>query len=537
MEAERGYRPVPVVDLTVTASTETTPELFYETLNPLGEESHHEDLPSSYTVFKNQIVAESLESCVENSTPELDYFSLSDVVEPEPIYLELKDPPSIQPASYADLSLKRPSSKKGVSRAGGRIRSPMLQLHKEIVDFCEFISPTPEEQESRSAAINYVSEVIRYIWPLSKVEVFGSFKTGLYLPTSDVDVVILESNVRTPQIGLQALAKALSKKKIAKKIQVIAKARVPIIKFVEKQSGISFDISFDVINGPEAANFMMDAVAKIPPLRPLCMILKIFLQQRELNEVYSGGIGSYALLAMLIAYLQMQWKGQNNYGKRTVLEHNLGVLLVNFFDFYGRKLNIWDVGISCGSGGNFFLKRNKGFLQEERPHFISIEDPQAPDNDIGKNSYNYFQVRSAFAMAHSLLTDGNTIMALSPKRSILGIIIRPDPALVKRKAQSDWIRSWLSGEEETATRAGPSYGEMLGNWQLDDDDPLPRGNPTQDIVGDDVSFPASKKRSSRAEVKGCETKKRREELKEGCGKEARARRRKSDRHVEASTAA
>lgn len=78
-------------------------------------------------------------------------------------------------------------------------------------------------------------------------------------------------------------------------------------------------------------------MAKIPPLRPLCLILKVFLQQRELNEVwgfimpsfckecvlilpmtpmhfvirsfvlkvYSGGIGSYALLTMLIAHLQV----------------------------------------------------------------------------------------------------------------------------------------------------------------------------------------------------------------------------------------
>jgi non-canonical poly(A) RNA polymerase PAPD5/7 len=43
----------------------------------------------------------------------------------------------------------------------------------------------------------------------------------------------------------------------------------------------------------------------LPPLRPLCLVLKIFLQQRELNEVYQGGIGSYALLVMLLAHLQV----------------------------------------------------------------------------------------------------------------------------------------------------------------------------------------------------------------------------------------
>ncbi|KAG4987064.1 hypothetical protein JHK82_034684 [Glycine max] len=59
--------------------------------------------------------------------------------------------------------------------------------------------------------------------------------------------------------------------------------------------------SFDIDNGPKAAEYIQEAVVKWPPLRPLCLILKVFLLQRELNEVYSGGIGSYALLAMLMA--------------------------------------------------------------------------------------------------------------------------------------------------------------------------------------------------------------------------------------------
>jgi hypothetical protein len=29
---------------------------------------------------------------------------------------------------------------------------------------------------------------------------------------------------------------------------------------------------------------------------------------------------------------------------------------IKFFDFYGRKLNNWDVGISCNSARTFFLK-------------------------------------------------------------------------------------------------------------------------------------------------------------------------------------
>lgn len=81
-------------------------------------------------------------------------------------------------------------------RASSRFRSPMVQLHKEMLHFSDFISPTSEEQASRDAVVQRVSEVIKYIWPHCSVKVFGSFGTGLYLPTSDIDVVILNSKVK-----------------------------------------------------------------------------------------------------------------------------------------------------------------------------------------------------------------------------------------------------------------------------------------------------------------------------------------------------
>jgi hypothetical protein len=63
-----------------------------------------------------------------------------------------------------------------------------------------------------------------------------------------MQVVIFDSRVKTPQVGLYALAKALSQKGVAKKIQVIAKARVPIVKFVERKSEIAFDIRLNCVS-------------------------------------------------------------------------------------------------------------------------------------------------------------------------------------------------------------------------------------------------------------------------------------------------
>ncbi|KAK3161539.1 hypothetical protein QOZ80_1BG0078380 [Eleusine coracana subsp. coracana] len=426
MEAETAattffYNTLP--GLTLAFSPEEAFDDAAEALQVSGASREDEgDATTTYAVFRNEITAAGDPL---KDIPAADFFSLDVSASVE------AEPGSPQTPAAASAVAPTPSSSRAAEeqpaqgserawfRGGRRFRSPMLQLHKEILDFCDFISPSAEEQSSRSAAVQAVSDVVKHIWPQCKVEVFGSFRTGLYLPTSDIDVVVFESRVKTPQVGLYALAKALSQQGVAKKIQVIAKARVPIVKFVERKSGIAFDISFDVDGGPQAADFIKDAVKKLPGLKPLCMILKVFLHQRELNEVYTGGIGSYALLTMLITHLQLVWGGKDILGYRQSKEHNLGILLIKFFDFYGRKLNHWDVGISCNSAKTFFLKSEKDFVNLDRPHLLAIQDPMLPDNDIGKNSFNYFKVKSAFSKAYSVLTDANLISSLGSNRSIL----------------------------------------------------------------------------------------------------------------------
>ncbi|KAK4804192.1 hypothetical protein SAY86_004009 [Trapa natans] len=462
-------------------STATADNCLYETLGSLSsplsgysnQSSEHPQSVEHYSVFRNEISLSSPDlDSVAAAAP--DFFSLD--VDDEAEFLEQNPAPS----PFREPAREPPQREDELPRFEGgwfggnsRFKSPLLQLHKEILDFSNFLSPTPEEQATRNSAVESVFGVIKYIWPNCTVEVFGSFQTELYLPTSDIDVVIFSSGIQSPQLGLYALSRALSQKCIAKKIQVIAKARVPIIKFIEKKSGVSFDISFDVQNGPAAAEYIKGVLSKCPSIRPLCLILKVFLQQRELNEVYSGGIGSYALLTMIMVLLRTVRERQVS------PEHNLGVLLIHFFDFYGLKLNTSDVGISCREGGTFFLKSSRGFVSNNKGRpVIAIEDPQAPENDIGKNSFNYSQIRSAFQIAFNTLTSSKILTSLGPNRSILGTIIRPDPVLLKRKGGCNGdvtFESLLPGAGEPLERIHGNGQDIFCNWQWDDEELLPRG--------------------------------------------------------------
>ncbi|PRW59743.1 non-canonical poly(A) RNA polymerase PAPD5 [Chlorella sorokiniana] len=330
------------------------------------------------------------------------------------------------------------------------IRSPLLRVHQEIVEFCRYLAPSPAEAAARQAAIDRIEDVVTSIWPKAcriedvvtsiwpkaRVEVFGSFATGLYLPTSDVDAVIMGSGCSDVPQGLKALANALARRNMAKNMQVIAKAKVPIVKFEDAETGYAFDVSFDVANGPEAAENVRALMDSLPPMRPLVMVLKVFLQQRELNEVYSGGLGSYALLVMVAAFLQLHpsrvqaGSGYGYKGKRGAaeeIEGSLGVLLVDFLRLYGRALNNQEVGVSCRRGGSYFSKRQKGFFQPDRPFLYAVEDPNDPSNDLGRNSYNISRVRMAFDWAYCQL-----VAPSEPDVSLLQRIIRLDPVLFER---------------------------------------------------------------------------------------------------------
>lgn len=45
----------------------------------------------------------------------------------------------------------------------------MMLDFTEIVDFCDFLSPTSEEEAARNTAVEGVFDVIKHIWPHSKV--------------------------------------------------------------------------------------------------------------------------------------------------------------------------------------------------------------------------------------------------------------------------------------------------------------------------------------------------------------------------------
>ncbi|KAF9923630.1 hypothetical protein FBU30_006353 [Linnemannia zychae] len=284
-------------------------------------------------------------------------------------------------------------------RQYSKLPSVPIMLTQELKDFVDFLSPTREEHQVRKYVIQHIAKTVSELWPDAEVHVFGSYDTQLYLPSSDLDLVVLRSRTFNKD-DLYKLSNHMKRKQIATDVSVIAKARVPIIKFKERISQIPVDISFNITNGIESAEIVRKYMESTPALRSLTMLIKHFLMIKGHNEVFQGGIGSYTTMIMILSFLQMHPQVQAN---MIDPEDNLGVLLIEFFELYGLCFNYSQVGLSVANGGSYFTKppNNNGFNKEL---LLSSIDPNDPTNDTAKGSYMLRLIREVFVGAYGALT-------------------------------------------------------------------------------------------------------------------------------------
>lgn len=87
---------------------------------------------------------------------------------------------------------------------------------------------------------------------------------------------------------------------------MLAKTKVPIVKFVTSHGRFPVDISINQANGVSAVGIVKNFLEELPALRPLVLIVKSFLSQRSMNEVFTGGLGSYSIVCLVTSFLQVR---------------------------------------------------------------------------------------------------------------------------------------------------------------------------------------------------------------------------------------
>lgn len=230
------------------------------------------------------------------------------------------------------------------------------------------------------------SDEIKHFFPENLLKLVCTY---FYFPLcSDIDLVIFGDWSDLP---LRTLEQALLARGIADPdtLKVLDKAAVPIVKMKDKLTGVRVDISFNMDTGLRAAELVKLFKRKYPPLPKLIYVLKQFLLQRDLNEVGCGGLEEFPVFKcpnddvflgfhrrsfLLRAYLDggqlpaaslprqpgipdlpdssFSMVAKDDLFQASNSNANLGVLLVEFFETYGRHFNYAKSAIRVNDEGS-----------------------------------------------------------------------------------------------------------------------------------------------------------------------------------------
>ncbi|EEZ98847.1 poly(A) RNA polymerase gld-2 homolog A [Tribolium castaneum] len=136
----------------------------------------------------------------------------------------------------------------------------------------------------------------------------GSTMSGFALEGSDIDICLLTKPISSePRIDslhhLDYLQHALLENGLASEAELIM-AKVPILKFKNKETGFEIDLNCNNIVGIQNTRLLYCYAQLDWRVRPLVVMVKIWAQRNHINDAKNMTISSYSWTLMVIHYLQ-----------------------------------------------------------------------------------------------------------------------------------------------------------------------------------------------------------------------------------------
>ncbi|KAK7959204.1 uncharacterized protein PG986_004058 [Apiospora aurea] len=355
--------------------------------------------------------------------------------------------------------------------------SMSVRLHKELVDFHEYVKPRDFEQRVREEVVNRLNHLVKFKWNDACIRAFGSFMSGLYLPTADMDLVICSQSFLKTGVAkynsknkLWQMSRFLEGRRVAyqNEIEVVAGAKVPLLKYCDSWTGLKIDVSLEKYDGIRAIKTFTDWKEQYPAMPILVAVIKQFLCMRGLNEPVNGGIGGFSVICMVVHLLNQMPQVQSG---SMIPEHHLGECFMEFLDYYGNRFN-YEVTAICMNPPREVAKNEVSDLVYRNMDRLSIIDPNNPANDISGGSSNFAVIRRHFKAAYETLQERMAELPRSngdPKARVHGYSTILAPIFAGNYESFERQRGFLQrlDEDLSAPPPPPSRRPAIGPHGID----------------------------------------------------------------------
>uniref|UniRef100_A0A674J1J7 CCHC-type domain-containing protein n=1 Tax=Terrapene triunguis TaxID=2587831 RepID=A0A674J1J7_9SAUR len=269
---------------------------------------------------------------------------------------------------------------------------PMTNRFREILDIVckrcfDELSPPFSEQQNREQILASLERFIRKEYnDKARLCLFGSSKNGFGFRDSDLDICMtLEGHENAEKLNckeiIEGLAKILKKHPGLKNILPITTAKVPIVKFEHRRSGLEGDISlYNTLRCDigDASRGSLSSYAYI-------LMVLYFLQQRNppvipvLQEIFDGKQIPQRMVdgwnAFFFDDMEELKKRLPSLGKNT---ESLGELWLGLLRFYTEEFDFKEYVISIRQ-----KKLLTTFEKQWTSKCIAIEDPFDLNHNLG----------------------------------------------------------------------------------------------------------------------------------------------------------
>ena len=320
---------------------------------------------------------------------------------------------------------------------------------------------SPAEEAAAQLVHSDITSVLRELLATKSLTLLGSRSTGLAAPNSDfnyrVDIdspeqsYTKDSQELTPKAAKSTISSIL--KRIRRSLQEsndiatteLVFTPVPMIKCRHRATGL--DITFQPMSPSQASQqYSASYLSELPSLRPLYILVRHFLEIRDLTAVDRGGFGPYTILMMIVAALK--------HSRGEFPPNDLGGQLLHVLDFYGNA-NLYENGFSVDPPRTFKKIRESKRTPEERealysdlqlqgieyliknsnprrPYLLCLQDPANAYNDLGRPSYAIKYVQTIFKKMHASIKKALSQPGLTQRFedwSLLAPMVRADYSL------------------------------------------------------------------------------------------------------------